>query len=57
MNYFLPNVTDVRAHSDPIVSAFLATKDGQTIAKKFPRIASSRMRRALIDIIDDLTTE
>lgn len=53
LTYFLPNITDVRAYSDPVVSAFMATKDGHLIAAKFPRIASVKMRRAILDMIDE----
>ena len=57
LNYFFPDATDVRLLNDPVASAFMATKDGQKIAAKYPRIASSKARRAVMDLIDELTTE
>ena len=55
LTFFLPDATDVRAYADPVVSSFMATKDGHAIAMKFPRITSIKARRAVMDLIDELT--
>jgi transcriptional regulator with XRE-family HTH domain len=56
LSYFFPDATDVRSIADPIASAFMATKDGQKIATKFPRMPM-RAKRAVMDLIDVLSTE
>jgi len=50
MSYFFPNHPDIREAHNPVLSAFLASKDGHYIAEHFPHMPS-QMKRAVIDLI------
>lgn len=39
LTFFLPEVTDVRAQVDPMLSKFLASREGLEIASAFPRLS------------------
>jgi transcriptional regulator with XRE-family HTH domain len=55
--YFMPNATDVRAQPDPVFSAMMASKEGQTLLHAFARTASQKRRRMLVDLAVELSQE
>jgi transcriptional regulator with XRE-family HTH domain len=39
VTFFLPDITDVRAQADPMLTKFLSTREGLEIATCFPRLS------------------
>jgi transcriptional regulator with XRE-family HTH domain len=54
LNYFFPNVTDVRAA--PAFGALLATKKGLRLAADFPRL-SPHLQDVVVDLVVTLAKE
>jgi transcriptional regulator with XRE-family HTH domain len=54
LNYFFPNLTDVRRNS--MFGSFLADKQGQELAGLWPRLSQSS-RRALVKMGEHLAQE
>jgi transcriptional regulator with XRE-family HTH domain len=39
ITFFLPEITDVRAQADPMMTKFLSSREGLEIATSFPRLS------------------
>jgi len=39
VTFFLPDITDVRAQADPVMTKFLSSREGLEIAAAFPRLS------------------
>jgi transcriptional regulator with XRE-family HTH domain len=55
LTFFFSNLTDVRAKVDPVMSAWLATKEGLHFATTYPRLAQPD-QRMVSKLLDRLST-
>jgi transcriptional regulator with XRE-family HTH domain len=53
----LPEPPEADAESPAYVSDFLATSDGMALVKAFTRIGDSKLRRAIVALVQEVATE